>query len=139
MKKYVVDQALLLAIGIAIMLLIPVFCGPIFTLIFEIAVIFCWGYFCHRILLLPFDVFLGKVSQTVYFSSQCGVEDLEFHKGIHYFVWKFYFEKSQTIKLLVPIDIIEEKVHKIDMPPKDVKLIITYLRFSKISLEWNLA
>ena len=75
MKKFLVDQVIFLVIGIAIMILIPTFCGSIFTLIFEIVVTLCWGYLCRRILLLPFDIILGKISETVYFAAQCAIED----------------------------------------------------------------
>lgn len=137
MKKILIDQALFLAIGIAIMILIPTFCGPVFTLIFEIAVILSWGYLCRRILLLPFDLVLGKVSQTVYFASQCSVEDLEFFKNMNYYVWKFYYGKDQTLKLLVPNAIKKGEEYRVALPQKDVKLKITYLRLSKILLQWE--
>lgn len=137
MKRFLIDQALFLVIGIAIMILIPILCGPIFTLVFEIVVILCWGYLCRRILLIPFDLILGKASQTVYFSTQCGVEDLDFFKDTNYYVWKFYFENDQTLILLVPIAVTKEEAYKIVLPQKDVKLRITYFRLSKILLQWT--
>lgn len=139
MKKLLIDQTLFLAIGIAIMIIIPSFCGPFFTFFFEIVVMLCWGYLCRRILLLPIDLILGKVTQTVYFASQCNVEDLDLIKGVNYYVWKFSFGKNQMLRLLVPIAITKGKACRIDLPPKEVKLRITYFRLSKILLQWNLS
>ena len=137
MKKYVIDQFLFLAVGIAIIALIPLFCGPIFTYIFEIVVILSWTYLCRRILLLPIDLILGKVTRTVYFATQSGIEDLEFFKNMHCCEWKFNLENGQTLMLLVPKAIILQEVDKLVFPPKNVKLKITYFRLSKILLEWN--
>ena len=137
MKKFLIDQILFMVIGVIIMAIIPFFCGPIFTFIFEILLILCWGYLCRRILWLPIDCILGKVSQTVYFSSQCGVEDLEFIRTTKYCVWKFYFGNDQTLKLLVPMAIKKEGICNVDRPQKDDKLRITYYRFSKILLQWD--
>ena len=137
MKKYVIDQFIFLVMGIAIMILIPTFCGPFFTLIFEIAVILSWGYLCRRILFLPFDLILGKVTKTVYFAAQCGIEDLEFFKNTYCCEWKFNLENGQTLRLLVPIAITKKEAYKMVSPQKDVKLRITYFRLSRILLEWN--
>ena len=137
MKKFIIDQSLFLVMGIAIMILIPIFCGPIFTLIFEIVVILCWGYLCRRILLLPFDFILGKVTRTVCFATQCGIEDLEFFKDMYCYEWKFNLGNGQMLRLLVPIAITKKEAHKIVPPQKDVKLRITYFSLSKILLEWN--
>lgn len=137
MKKYVIDQFLFLTVGIAIIALIPLFCGPIFTYIFEIVVILSWTYLCLRILLLPIDLILGKVTRTVYFATQSGIEDLEFFKNMHCCEWKFNLENGQTLMLLVPKAITLQEVDKLVFPPKNVKLKITYFRLSKILLEWN--
>jgi len=120
------------------MIFIPQFCGPIFTLFFEIAVILCWGYLCRRILLIPIDLILGKTSQIVYFSSQCYVEDLEFFKNTHYYVWRFCLKNNQSLTLLVPIGFKKEETTTIAPPAKNARLQITYFRFSKILLEWHL-
>lgn len=138
MKKFLVDQVLFLIAGIVIMIFVPVFCGPIFTLIFEILVILFWGYLCRRILLLPLDFILGKASQKVYFASQCGIETLEFFKDTSYYIWKFYHGRDQTIKVFVPIPIINGEAVKISLPPKDVKIKVIYYRLSKILLQWEL-
>lgn len=137
MKKFVIDQIVLLMIGIAILILIPVICGPVFTLILEIVCALCWGYLCRRVLVLPFDLVLGKVSKTVYYASQCGVEALEFFKEAKCYIWKFYWEKDKTLSLLVPITPAIEKNNKICLPKADTKLRITYYRLSNILLCWE--
>ena len=136
MRKFIVDQCLFLVLGIAIIVLIPIICGPIFTLIFEIAVILCWGYLCRRILLIPADLILGKVTRNAYFAAQSGVEDLEFFKNICYCEWKFNLDNGQMLRLLVPIAITKKEVYKLVPPQKDVIHKITYFSLSKILLEW---
>ena len=137
MKKYIIDQFLFLAVGITIISLIPLFCGPVFTLIWELVAILIWGYLCRRILLLPIDLILGKVTRTVYFATQSSIEDLEFFKNMHCCEWKFNLENGETIRLLVLTVIKQQEVDKLVFPPKNVKLKITYFRLSKILLEWN--
>ena len=137
MKKYVIDQFLFLVVGIAIIALIPLFCGPIFTFIFEVVVILSWTYLCRRILLLPIDLILGKVTRTVYFAAQCSIEDLEFFKNLHCCEWKFNLENGQTLILLVPTAITLQEVDNLVFPQKNVKHKITYFRLSKILLEWT--
>lgn len=138
MKKLIIDQTLLLVTGIAVMIGIPTFCGPFFTVLFEIIIIISWGYLCRRILLLPLDLISGEVSRTAYFALQQGGAYLEFFKDMDYWEWKFYFGNDQKLFLLVPIATKgKEGYKKIVQPPKDVKLKITYFRFSKILLEWE--
>lgn len=137
MKNFIIDQILFLVIGIAIMILIPIFCGLIFTLIFEIAVLLCWGYLCRRILLIPFDLILGQVTQTGYFATQCGIENLEFYKDMYYYEWKFNTANGQMLRLLVPTVVTQKEAYKIVLPPKDKKLNITYFKCSKILLQWH--
>ena len=137
MGKFIVDQCLFLVLGIAIIVLIPIICGPIFTLILEIVVILCWGYLCRRILLIPVDLILGKVTRKAYFVAQSGVEDLEFFKNMYCCEWKFNFDNGQTLRLLVPIAITKVEAYKLVLPPKDVIHRITYFSHSKILLEWS--
>lgn len=97
MRKFITDQILFFAIGLAIMIGIPFFCGPIFTLLLEMIAIVSWGYLCRQLLLLPLDLICGKVTRSVCFSSQCGVGDYEFYFHQHYCEWKFYYGNEQTI------------------------------------------
>lgn len=137
MKKYILDQSIFLVLGIAIIVSIPIICGPFFTLFFEVVVILCWGYLCRRILLLPVDLILGKVTQTAYFAAQCGIEDLEFFKNTYCCEWKFNLGNGQTLRLLVPIAITPKEAYKLVPPQKDVIHRITYFNLSKILLEWD--
>lgn len=137
MKKFIIDQSIFLFIGVAIILLIPVICGPFFTLFLEVVVIICWGYLCRRILLLPVDLILGKVTQTAYFATQSSIEDLEFFKNMYCCEWKFNLENTQSLILLVPIVITKTEANKLVPPQKDVIHRITYFRLSKILLEWE--
>lgn len=135
MKKFILDQSLFLALGIAIIVFIPTVCGPFFTLFFEVIVILSWGYLCRRILLLPVDLIIGKVTQTAYFATQSGIEDLEFYKSMYCCEWKFILGTGQTLRLLVPIVINKKEAYKLVPPQKDVIHRITYFSLSKILLE----
>lgn len=133
MKKYLIDQAILLMVGIGIMVYIPSFCGPIFAIIFETMAAICWGYLCRRILLLPFDFLCGKVTRCVYFSTQCGIHNFEFYKGKYCPEWKFYYE-NKVLVLLVPAASSLGEICGMEQPKKDEKVCITYFRFSKLLL-----
>ena len=136
MNKFIIDQILFLVIGICIIVLIPVFCGPVFALVFQIVGIVCWGYLCRRILLLPIDLVLGKVTHSACFISQCSVQDLEFFKKVYCCEWKFRTENGHTLKLLVPTAIKDES-NKFVVPQKNVMYRITFFRLSKILLVWD--
>lgn len=138
MKKFLIDQLLFLAVGIGIVMSIPFLCGPIFTFIFEVVVAICWGYLCRHILLAPFDLLYGKVMRDGYFVTQLCVFDYEFYKGLHYPEWKFSCA-NKLLVLVVPMAATMDEIHKIEYPPKNVKLTITYFRFSKILLSYELA
>lgn len=137
MKKFLIDQALFLILGIAIMISIPYFCGPIFTFLFEILVILFWGFLCRRLILIPIDFVAGRVTRAVYFATQCGIDEYEFHKGRFFCEWKFYYGSNQTLYLLVPICATKEDLAKMSLPKQDEKIWITYFRFSKILLNWT--
>ncbi len=138
MEKFIIDQTLFLVIGVLIIVLIPTICGPIFTLILELVAILCWGYLCRRILLLPVDLILGKVTHTACFTTQSGVEDLEFFKKMYCCEWKFKLENNQTLRLLVPIAIKEKESNKLVFPQKNVVYRITFFKLSKILLDWDI-
>ena len=136
MKKYLIDQVMFLIAGIGIMICIPFLCGPIFTFVFEVVVAISWGYLCHRVLLFPFDLLFGKVTDNVYFATQLGLVDYEFLNGKHCPEWKFY-SGNKTLVLLVPRAATLEEILKLERPKKDEKLRITYFRFSKILLSYE--
>lgn len=134
MKRYFVDQAIFLLFGVAIAICIPFICGTISTVIFEIVVVLCWGYLCRRILLMPLDLICGPKTKSVCFSTQVGIEDFEFFKGKHCCEWKFYYGKNETLKLLFPLEKINDEIER---PIKDEKIDIVYYPFSKILCHWT--
>lgn len=136
MKRFLIDRLLFLMAGIVIMVLIPLIWNSDFALLLEILVILSWGYLCRRILLLPLDLLFGKVTQSVYFAGQCGIEDLELIRGVHCYIWKFYYEDNKTLKLLVPFVVSRNTGNKPILPQKDGKLEVTYFRLSKILFSW---
>lgn len=70
MRRFLADQVLYLAAGIVIIRCVPIYCGPIFSIILGGAAILSWGFLCRWILLLPIDLVLGKKEKIVYFSSR---------------------------------------------------------------------
>lgn len=136
MKKYIVDKLLFLLTGIGIMIAIPFFCGPIFTIIFETITALSWIGLCWRILVLPLDLLCGKEEKTVYFSRQQDLEEYEFFKR-NCFEWVFHYGGNQKITLLVPVSIKKENLASIKCPKKNAPIKITYYRFSKILIDWE--
>ncbi len=137
MRKYMIDQTLLLGIGICIMIGIPIVCGPVFTFVLEGMTMLSFGYLCRRILAIPFDILRGKETRIVYFASQRGIEDYEFYKDKHCREWKFYYSGDKTISLLVPEPATLEEIHSMKRPKADERVKITYLRYAKILLSWE--
>ena len=120
------DQVLYLAARIAIICCVPIYCGPIFTIILGGAAILSWGFLCRWILLLPIDLVLGKKEKTVYFSGMGLTEHLEFFPKTAYDEWKFYYGSKNTLTLLFPTADPKESTSKDAMPPRDAKVRITY-------------
>ena len=137
MKQYLLDQAFLVFSAILFMIIIPSFCGPIFTFIFELNILLSFGFLCRRILILPFDLLYGKMTQVVYFSAQTGREELEFFNTPHCCIWKFYYGSNDTLSLLVPVAVTKNEQHYIHCPVKDQRIKITYYRFSRLLCTWE--
>lgn len=141
MKKFLIDQTLILASGVGLMICMPFVFNPIFTAIFDIAVVASCGYLGQHALLLPIDLLKGKVTEDVYFSTQIGLIDYEFYKRKCYPIWKFR-KGNQTFTLLVPAATTTlprnpQEYPQIERPKGDEKLRITYYRFSKILLSYE--
>lgn len=129
MKRFLIDKTIFLVIEIIIMILIPLYLGPVFTLIFELMAIFSAVYLCRHILLLPLDLIVGKTKKEMYFSSQRGYEENQVFKG-KYPNWYFHYGENEKVSLVVPscYD---------SVPEKDIKIKVTYYRYSKILLDWE--
>ena len=134
MKRYFVDQAIFLLMGIVIAICIPFICGPISSVVLEIIIALCWGCLCRRILLMPLDLICGPKTKSVCFATQVGIEDFEFFKGKHCCEWKFYYSNNKILKLLVPLENANDEKER---PIKDEKIDIVYYRFSKILCLWT--
>ena len=131
MKQFVADQLFLLTIGIV----------TFWTLVFHmsgstavktallITLGLSIGYLCHKVLLIPFDMLIGKSVQTVYFSAITGsVWGYEFFKRGYFRDWKFYWGNHQPIRLLA-VDM------RPDMQPEHGQRVkVTYYRLSRILL-----
>ena len=137
MKKYFLDQLLFLTIGIVMAIIIPFLWDSKMVTILEIVVILSWTYLCRRILILPIDFIVGKLTKTVYFSALCRVEPYEFYKGKYCCKWKFYYGSNKTLTLLVPVALTREELSTMPKPDNSAKVRITYFRFSKILLDWD--
>lgn len=137
MKEYLVNQLLYVAIMMAIMIGIPTFCGPIFTVLFEIVVLLSTVYVCQRTLLLPIDLIMGKITKEVHFSGRLGIELLEFCRKKCCCEWKFYYEGRSDLILLVPVVVSEAELMSMKQPLVDQKVRVTYYRYSRILCNWE--
>lgn len=135
MKRFLVDQMLFLLCGIGIIILIPRYCGPAFSIFLIALAVLSWGFLCRRLLLMPLDFIVGKKTQTVFYATQRTAYTFEFFNGMHCKEWKFYFGNNQTIYLLYPDSLTNRNNICLPIPKNDEKVIITYYKHSKILLE----
>ena len=135
MREYIFDQILVLIIGLCVVCLLPTFCGPIFTLVFEMIAVFCWWMLCKRVLLLPLDLILGKKVDLLYFSNYQNVDKLELFRNKYYFEWKFYTHDKQSVVLINPHVFPEENIHSQQSLAEDKLLEVHYYRLSKIMVD----
>lgn len=89
--------------------------------------------------MLPFDMLSGKKKKTVYFACQGVVQKLEFFKKLYCCEWKFYYGSNDVMTLLVPEAVTEREISSREQPERDMKVIITYYRLSKILCGWKSA
>ncbi|MCH5278423.1 MAG: hypothetical protein J1E60_01390 [Christensenellaceae bacterium] len=137
MLIYLLDQALLLIVGVGIIIGIPHFWGPVMTLILESLTILSWGYLCRRILLLPIDLLCGRRAKQVHLVSQQVIDDYEFFRRRCSVEWKLYFGSKGKMFVLVPASAKRKEIDLIKRSQKDEYISITYYRFSKILLDWQ--
>lgn len=137
MKKFLVDQAVFLAFGIVIMIFAPFLYNPIVVAFAEVITAFSWGLLCRRLILLPFDMLSGKKKKKVHFACQGTVQKLEFFKKLYCCEWKFYYGANGVMTLLVPEAVTESEMSGRKHPERDMKVVITYYRLSKILCGWE--
>jgi len=131
MKEFIIDKALVLIIGIFVVCLIPTFCGPVFTLIFETLALLLWWILCKTVILLPLDLILGAKSDLLYF-SRCRYSDkLEFFRNKYYSEWEFYTKDKKLVVLVNPFVVSQKELLSSNIS-KDRLLEVRYYRFSKI-------
>ena len=135
MKRFLIDQMLFLLCGIGIIILIPRYCGPTFSIFLVALVVLSWGFLCRRLLLIPLDFIVGKKTQTVFFATQRNAYTFEFFNGLCCKEWKFYFGNNQTMSLLYPNSLEDRNNNSLPIPKNDEKEIITYYKHSKILLK----
>ena len=136
MKKYVIDQILLLIIYCAIFSsLIYMEDGHIVVIaIFLIGLLPCISL-CQQTLLLPLDMLCGEVERTVYFSKMIMGYGYEFSKK-YYCEWRFYSSKGM-LEVIVPVALTEDEMRTMERPQVDQKVKVRYYRFSKLLRSWK--
>lgn len=127
MKNFLLDQFCFLIIGIGLMMLIPVFTGPIFTVILELMAVFSWGYLSKSILVFPVDLLAGPSTKEVYYYSKNNAKEYEFFKGA-YCEWIF-LDGENFFHLFVDANN--------TIPENNRTLKIKYYRFSKVLINWS--
>jgi len=134
-KKYLIEKTVLLIFSIWIIYIIPFFCsmyeGRLQIIAFQSLVVFFLVVNCWRLLVFPIDVLIRTKHKTVYFSRVEGYHQCVFYLEKFFFDWKFYYGKSEKLKVLVPV-IEPLDVLKMNIPKQNQKMIIEYYPFSKI-------
>lgn len=137
MRYYVFDQLLFLGFGISFMVFASYEFIPLIALLIDIIIVVVWGRLCRGILLLPFDLMLGKKQKQVYFCCQTGVESYEFFRNRNAFKWKFRYGEEHLIELLYPLSVKKAENLTINKPSNDQKVMIEYYKFSKVLVRWE--
>ena len=146
MKYFLMDKALefLLVLALDIWYLIhitnhlqdlPLY-GFIILLIFGLLLLVGIGYLCRKLLLFPVDLLFGKMTQIAFFYHGCLQDDYEFFRKVCCFNYVFGNGK-ENISLIFPTTCPVSEKDNIDDPPKNKRLIISYYRFSKILISWE--
>ncbi|MBQ7005117.1 MAG: hypothetical protein IJN68_01650 [Clostridia bacterium] len=138
MRKYIFDRFIFLIFGIAFCCYFICKFELLIALLLDVVVIVTFGKLCKPILLLPFDLLIGKKQKEAYFSSQTSIEEYEFFKNRNSVKWKFRYGENDVIELLYPLSINKKEIPNIKRPLSDQKVIIEYFEFSKILIRWQL-
>ena len=139
MKKYFIDQALILSIGICCFGYLCYLGSHPFVTILKILIAFIWLFLCRRLLLIPLDLLFGAKKKIVYFSTAIISYKCEFCKKSYCYEWKFHYDKKGKLKLLIPKVLKEQDVLDLEPPPKNTPIEITYFKFSKILYKYKIS
>lgn len=90
---------------------------------------------CGRVLLVPCDLLVGKVTRNMQFSKTVMYESCGKHGVCP--VWKFYYGADQKINLLLPVLTPMGEWDKTNCPSADQKVVVTYYRLSRLICEWS--
>lgn len=137
MKLYLLDRALYLFAGILLVIGSCIYFPTVLAVIAVILIVLSWGIICYPLVLLPLDFVLGRKNELLYFSTQLGLEELEFFKRRYICEWKFVNSKKQ-LNLMIPLSYSKEQISQSSFPPHDRLLRVTYYPFSKIMISWEL-
>ena len=137
MKLYLLDRALYLFAGILLVIGSCIYFPTVLAVIAVILIVLSWGIICYPLVLLPLDFVLGRKNELLYFSTQLGLEELEFFKRRYICEWKFVNSKKQ-LNLMIPLSYSKEQISQSSFPPHDRLLRVTYYPFSKIMVSWEL-
>lgn len=132
MRKFVTDQILLLIIGGVTFwtLAFHMSGATAVRVVLLIILVLSVGCLCQKVLLLPFDMLVGKREQPAYFSATAGsMWGYEFFRHSYFSDWKFYWGNHQTIHLLA-VDVCPDMYQL----KHGQKVKITYYRLSRILL-----
>lgn len=140
MKKYLLDQLILMIVFIVLSIVFYYLTSKIIWIMILIEITIIWSFSCllKRFLLLPIDILKGAVEKDVFFSSICNIQEYEFFRENFYCEWHFYFSAKDTLTVLVPISQTYEEILKMDIPVVNQKVRIRYYRYSKILSSWEI-
>lgn len=140
MKRFFLDQILMLLIGVGLICVNFVFhLGyTVLTVIFAAVVI----YLCRRILLLPLDLCFGRTEQSGFCMGRTA-ERCDVFSRNYYFHFQFNVTNRQKhgrrLWLILPIALPEKELRLMETPPENKMVTVVYYRFSHLLCEWRVS
>ena len=135
MKKFIIDRVMILIAGAGIILYLCISSaiGQNASVVLIVITACIWSVWCKHILLLPFDIMLGKVCKTCFYTGIAFLDEGEFFRKRYCYYLTFY-DQEKRFTLLVPIMVTEDDFFSILNPPSDRQITIVYYRLSKTIL-----
>lgn len=138
MTRYLIDQIAFLMVGVAFLLYILFhYHLGVMTLLVCVAVLFAWGFFCWRTLLLPLDLLLKPLTETLMFCSTATIWEGILLRKSYSPEWKFISKSGSKLFLLFPVSLSLNEIKDMQTPRNNQAVEVTYYRLSKIIIDWK--
>ena len=140
MKRFIADQITFILLVVLVFVILPSSLGldhPIF-LVLQLLMLGMTVYLCHPLFLLLIDLCLPKVERELFFCRETSQTQYEFFKKHRRARWKFISRDHILHMLTIPDITHAAPDHRLPVPPHDVPLLVTYYRYSKILVKWEI-